>query len=390
MARILSLDGGGSWALIQARALGDLYGNDTPGHQILTRFDLVAGTSGGSLVLAGLACNWTPSQVASKFLNRDDRRRLFSPLPMGWLNPTRLLGLGPKYSAVAKLRGLRELLGAHDLPLNEVPALIRAGVRKSPDFLIMGFDYDRRRAVFFRSSAASRAASASAHQNPTLAEAVHASTNAPVNFFDKPAVVGNRRMWDGAVGGYNNPVLAAVVEMLAVGTAPGDVRVLSIGTATDQRPVASNEVRPPMGVPEARPSTARDAARMATAILDDPPDAATFIAHVMLGQPVPNVGGSGARVDSTIVRMNPVMRPVRRTGRWEWPPGLPAAKWEKLINIDMDATADQDVALIDELAGAWIRGEAPNQAVRANSSFDVEIGHDTYPEAREAWRAAEG
>jgi patatin-like phospholipase/acyl hydrolase len=52
--RILSLDGGGAWAIIEARALIGLYGIDTAGHDVLRRFHLVAENSGGSLVLAGL------------------------------------------------------------------------------------------------------------------------------------------------------------------------------------------------------------------------------------------------------------------------------------------------------------------------------------------------
>jgi patatin-like phospholipase/acyl hydrolase len=52
--RVLSLDGGGAWALIQVRALMALYGESKTGHQILRNFDLVAAHSGGALVLAGL------------------------------------------------------------------------------------------------------------------------------------------------------------------------------------------------------------------------------------------------------------------------------------------------------------------------------------------------
>jgi uncharacterized protein len=40
--RILSLDGGGAWALIEVRTLIKLYSETTTGHQILKDFDLVA------------------------------------------------------------------------------------------------------------------------------------------------------------------------------------------------------------------------------------------------------------------------------------------------------------------------------------------------------------
>lgn len=49
--RILSLDGGGSWALIQVMALQAIYSENTTGHNVLKDFDLVAANSGGSITL---------------------------------------------------------------------------------------------------------------------------------------------------------------------------------------------------------------------------------------------------------------------------------------------------------------------------------------------------
>ena len=51
--RILCLDGGGTFALIQAMALDALYPGQS-GHEVLSHFDLVAGCSGGAVVTAGL------------------------------------------------------------------------------------------------------------------------------------------------------------------------------------------------------------------------------------------------------------------------------------------------------------------------------------------------
>jgi uncharacterized protein len=50
-----------------------------------------------------------------------------------------------------------------------------------------------------------------------------------------------------------------------------------------------------------------DLKKLATAILDDPPDIASYLAHVMTGS------GSGVRAParSRIVRMNPLMSPVK-------------------------------------------------------------------------------
>ncbi|MEH6618228.1 hypothetical protein [Maribacter arcticus] len=54
MYKILSPDGGGSWAIIQLLTLKDSYGN-LNGHEILEKFDLVIANSRGNIVLAALA-----------------------------------------------------------------------------------------------------------------------------------------------------------------------------------------------------------------------------------------------------------------------------------------------------------------------------------------------
>jgi patatin-like phospholipase/acyl hydrolase len=75
--KILSLDGGGSWALIQARILQDIYG-DIQGHELLRKFDLVIANSGGSLVLACLCNNMRLSEIISVFkLNQKEKKFSF-------------------------------------------------------------------------------------------------------------------------------------------------------------------------------------------------------------------------------------------------------------------------------------------------------------------------
>src|SRR5271165_1536157 len=79
--RILSLDGGGPWALIQVRALQELYGKATTGHEVLRDFDLVAANSGGSFTLGGLIENFTLQDLPSIFfLSKTKRKAVFSPV----------------------------------------------------------------------------------------------------------------------------------------------------------------------------------------------------------------------------------------------------------------------------------------------------------------------
>src|SRR5439155_11891013 len=105
--KILSLDGGGSWALIQAKVLQDIYGN-LRGHELLRKFDMAIANSGGSLVLACLCNDMKISEAIAVFRNVEQRKQVFSTLSF-WekLNLRNIASftsvLGPKYSTKRKL-----------------------------------------------------------------------------------------------------------------------------------------------------------------------------------------------------------------------------------------------------------------------------------------------
>jgi hypothetical protein len=285
--------------------------------------------------------------------------------------------------------------------INELGAVVSASTGRPFQFLMMCFDYDRRRAVFQRSDAASAAASGAAPSIPTLAQAVHAATNAPVNYFDAPAIFSlwdsdigrarQRRFWDGAIGGYNNPTLAALVEVLARPNKPAltDITVLSIGTANVVLPL--EEQYPGADTllvePHATQNLFHDVGLIATAILDDPPDAASFIAHVWLGGPLP--AGPIPVENGPVVRLNPLVQPLRTSsGVLALPGGIDAASFKRLRDLPMDAAEDEDMALIQSFGEKWLAGQIPNQPVRANSfSLAPEIGFARYGAARNAWLA---
>ena len=141
-----------------------------------------------------------------------------------------ILGVGPKYSAFAKLPALERLLPkSGDEPLAGAVSKV-IGPNGSPvHLLIVGFDYDRNRAVFFRSApAGSPDWGEGQPADVTLAGAVHASTNAPVNYFDAPAILPGAadRYWDGGITGCNNPAVVAVVETVVLGHSLQDIRIL--------------------------------------------------------------------------------------------------------------------------------------------------------------------
>ena len=248
--RILSLDGGGSWALIQVRCLQALFGPEARGHCILRQFDLVAANSGGSIVLAGLVADLPLSVILTVFETEANRRAIFSPTGSRFWRAVHRLGhtfslsflqVGPHYATERKLTALQAVLQGLEKPrpdgkgiatvcLEDVPAYVGGTAAHGPHFLIPTFDYNRQRSSFFRSDKASLGNTAvlqqalggtagHPHKGITLLEAVHACSTAPVNFLDRPACVKihgqENHLWDGGVAGYNNPVLAAVTEALS-------------------------------------------------------------------------------------------------------------------------------------------------------------------------------
>ena len=219
--RILSLDGGGSWALLQLMALRAMYGEKATGYDVLRDFDLVIANSGGSITLGGLLRGLELSDVLENFyLNRDKRLKIFAefdpwnidtfdiskkPLRKLWNSVLRrTVNVGAKYDTKAKLVGLNEMLDPIGRTLlnevrNELPVL--DGVAW-PHLVICSYDYDRQRAKFFRSDVGSLSASTSKElgereleqesdeplkdrdpSQATLAQAIHASSNAPVQYF---------------------------------------------------------------------------------------------------------------------------------------------------------------------------------------------------------------
>ena len=135
----------------------------------------------------------------------------------------------------------------------------------------------------------------------------------------------------------NNPLLAAVVEARANDVRAEDIIALSIGTGSVILPPEADDVRPPLAAPRGASGTVHDLKAVAGAILDDPPDAATFIAHTLLGQPLgrdpehPVTGGA-------LVRVSPLVQPVRGAdGGWTLPRGLGEDEFARLTELELDA-----------------------------------------------------
>ncbi|HEX3153565.1 MAG TPA: patatin-like phospholipase family protein [Candidatus Angelobacter sp.] len=390
--RILSLDGGGSWALIQVKALLDIYGAAATGRQVLQDFDMVAANSGGSIVLGGLIEDYPLAKLLALFQDEHQRTAIFSATDeVGDRVLHAITGLGPRYSAEEKLPALQNVLPIKgNIPFDQMMnGIQRTGTTRDVHALIVAFDYDRLRARYFRSAAASGASWGTGDAaKVTLAEAIHASTNAPVNYFDGPATFPEfaDRYWDGAISGCNNPVLAAVTEAIVLDQDPGEIVALSIGTASVVLPWPQDIDNPnPFEQPIDDSGVITDLKKLAFSILDDPPDVATFHAHVMTrrGAKLPHPGP-----DSRIVRMNPQISPVGSPGAWTAPGGMTAAQFKSLANLEMDAIKQAQVDAITRYADLWLQNKAPNQPIRMDrNTLKAELGQETYSAAKAAWAA---
>lgn len=401
--RILTLDGGGSWALIEVRALIEIFGKKATGHQVLSHFDMAASNSGGSLVLGGLIANYTLQELDELFHTKAQRKSIFPSIhgraPLAWLF-AHLFGIGPRYSSKRKLTGIQNVLNQKKIPgttdrgyanisLSEAAAILREKNKKDIHLMMVGFDYDRNRAKFFRSADVSGTLGiGAASRTVTLAEAIHASTNAPVQYFNAPAHASDgHRYWDGAISGCNNPVLAAVTEAIALPTSvTKEIAALSLGTGSVVLPGPYPEMKKtsPYVLQQSGPGLISGILKLAKAVMAEPVDSASYTAHVMTGQNTDTaIGGSH------IVRMNPMLCPVQdSSGAWTHPKDLDETHFKAICALDMDAIKDKQVALIDLLTGLWLEDKIPNQPIRMNGdTLACEIGDKYFSNAMAHWRA---
>jgi hypothetical protein len=423
--KMLSLDGGGAWALIQVMTLKNIFGANTNGWEVLDNFDFAVANSGGTITLAGLLKGMDLKTVEAMFKDEDRRKSIFVTQSIfdRWTNSA--FGIGAKYETPKKLAGLEKSFavaegkigkGFADMSVPEVGKRINEARKEKGlgplEFMMIGFDYDNERAKFFRSNARSKSGGQKAAPSARVVDAVHASTNAPVNYFDRPAVVKSgsdyRNYWDGAVGGYNNPLLAGITEVLA--NTPADpakrqerrqsIVALSIGTGSTRIPVVKAGTKNVRPYEKERAEVGgidilhlgSDIKKLATSILADPPDAATFISHVVLDEPMPVKRGETVS-DTRIVRMNPVAQPRFTKKGWQpWPWFKDRSSdgehslFERIVGIDMDAVSEDDVKDIIAFTRKWLADGVPNQAIRTNRTFDTEIGQSLFKEAKAQWR----
>ncbi len=380
--RILSLDGGGAWCLVQAMALADLF-PERGGHAILRRFDLAVASGGGALVLGALMADRSPAQIVEALRARATLAGLFRPRRVGGVE--RLVsrfGLYPRFQTSAKPAAIAGLLGPKGQ--DRLDAWTLDGPGEAPvGVLFLAYDQDRRSVAPLRSYAVETTAEEG--DTLTIADAVHAATTAPFSYHDAPAEVGGRRFWDASLAGCHNPLMTGVVDAMAMGAMAEDIVALSLG-AGRVRLAPGDLVTGGDGTAAALvaggssvgPKAQVD--RAAEAVQDGPGDSACWTAHVTLT----NDPGEMGRV----VRMSPLAQPVPRTGGgWAYPKAVPAALFDALARLDRAASGAGEIDLIAQLGEAWIKQGAANQPIRAGADLSIVLGDATYAAAKRRWRS---
>lgn len=214
--RILALDGGGIRGIVPAKVLEFI--EFSTGKRIYELFDLVAGTSTGSL----LACGLTKPNPKSAGEMRDlYQRRGPEIFSRSWTETIKKVGglTGPKYGDAGISRVLLDEFG--DVTLGEclIPTLVTA------------YEIQVRKPVFF-----------SSYDTPAnyIRDVTRASSAGPTFF--PPARFGRPPMPMGAYidGGTicNNPSIAALTEASKLfDVSKSSVIVLSLGTGSSEQPL---------------------------------------------------------------------------------------------------------------------------------------------------------
>lgn len=399
MYKILSLDGGGSWSLLQLLTLKDRYPDKT-GHAILKEFDMVIANSGGSIILAALVEDWPLDKAIALFKEQKIREKIFSKnsfwerfFPVDYIK-----SIGPKYSSKRKGKAFQKLfVESAKRQMNELPDFIG-----KPDLKLIVCTYDalNNRAKFFRSYG-----SGPYYDSVKLTQAIHGSSNAPIQYFDFPARFKAKNsgvffeLWDGALGGFNNPIAAGVIEAIKSGIPKDSITLVSLGTSN--KSMSNDDKKKFYDIKQItieqrfkkykfwlwKPQLQffkMAIVNQAKTILYEPPDWSNYVALMFLfGEEYKN-GLDPAQL-KRFIRLSPMIHTDKNT--------LPEV--EELLNtlyrMDMNLTKDEEIQKLEECYANWKEGKIPNQPIEYSITRDNELlpsfGHVKYNDGISDWKS---
>ncbi|GAB4186008.1 MAG: patatin-like phospholipase family protein [Coleofasciculaceae cyanobacterium] len=254
--RILSLDGGGIRGLVSAYMLLEiekkLKENNKP--PIREYFDMIAGTSTGSILAAGIALGYSIEELINIYTERGleifPYQNLFD---WGRLKMLFKYGLSaPKFSNEGLINVLKNE-PKFQKPDGSYITIKEVGQdEKAPIVLILAFDTMYRNTTFFTSYHIP-AEGNRWYNNIPLWEICVSSAAAPTFFpayelkhHEESKSEGIEEDWsfphvDGGVTA-NNPSLCAIAHAIQLGHKLEDISLLSIGTGQNKKPLTFNEI----------------------------------------------------------------------------------------------------------------------------------------------------
>jgi len=236
--RILSLDGGGIRGLITAVWLDRL--EQKLGSPLKNHFDLIAGTSTGSILACGVAMGLNAGSIVDLYLNNADT--IFPGRASRlWSRTQRLLSQGPsapKYDG----KGLEQVLQKIFKKNNKHVLFGALGVKP---VLVFSYDTLNRQSIVFKNTKQE-------HTKIPVYQICKASSSAPAYFPAHVMRMGKADvpLIDGGVVA-NNPTACAIAEAIrinkqktkAVHCEVTDFIVASFGTGEATRPISIDEAQ---------------------------------------------------------------------------------------------------------------------------------------------------
>jgi uncharacterized protein len=206
--RILSIDGGGIRGVFPAHILSCI--SERLGIKVVEHFDMIAGTSTGSIIAAAIACKIEPKEVVS--LYKKNCSDIFASINSWWPEKIRLV-FHSRYNNKRLQEILKDKFGEVKLGDIRIPLIIPATDIGCGGVHVFKSNYSK---DFIRDP------------QVLLRDAVLASCSAPL-FFD-PTNVNEYLLADGGLWA-NNPSLAATIDARRrLNIKLADIRILSLGT----------------------------------------------------------------------------------------------------------------------------------------------------------------
>ncbi len=304
MFKVLAIDGGIMLGVIPAQVLTRIelrYQDRLGGRRLIDCFDLVAGTSTGGLIAAGLTTKTPSGESRTPQVIKDlyyDRGSEIFP-PKGWFGNTvtkiplvkhlyRLPIFRTMYSAKGINRVLRDTFG--DTTLSQA----------DPYLLVPSYESVRRAAYFFSSKDLGPDQEVDDETYDWMLRDVCRATSAgppflPAHFIREPA---KKRYYCFGDGGTfaNNPTMCAYAEAITKFKKPhDDIMILSLGTSTpnkreatdlpeDDRQMTEEELRQSYAAIPGRAFTILDMKDIVQMLLDGNADTVNYQAKQHMGE----------------------------------------------------------------------------------------------------------